>query len=103
MSCTGACWTSPTPMASALVGGDTVRSDSVFITIGLTGVHPGQPMVRPAAKVGDEVAVTGPVGCSGGGLKLMLHCPEATGEAAEYLRQRHRRPEPAVAQGQDTG
>ena len=83
----------------SLVGGDTVRSDSVFITISLTGVHPGQPMVRSSAQVGDEVAVTGPVGCSGGGLKLMLESPQAAGEAADYLRQQHRRPEPAVAQG----
>ncbi len=83
----------------SVVGGDMVRSDSVFITIGLTGVHPGQPMVRSAAQAGDEVAVTGPVGCSGGGLKLMLESPQAPGEAADYLRQRHRRPEPAVAEG----
>ena len=83
----------------SLVGGDTVRSDAFFITIGLTGVHPGQPMVRSAAQVGDEIAVTGPVGSSGGGLKLMLECPQAAGEAADYLRERHRRPEPAVAQG----
>ena len=82
-----------------LVGGDTVRSDSVFITISLTGVHPGQPMVRSAAQVGDEVAVTGPVGCSAGGLKLILESSQASGEAADYLRQRHRRPEPAVAEG----
>ena len=59
----------------SVVGGDMVRSDSVFITIGLTGMHPGQPMVRSAAQAGDEVAVTGPVGCSGGGLKLMLESP----------------------------
>ena len=83
----------------SVVGGDMVRSDAVFITIGLTGVHPGQPMVRSAALVGYEVAVTGSVGCSGGGLKLMLERPQAAGEAADYLRQRHRRPEPAVAEG----
>ncbi len=83
----------------AVVGGDTVRSDSVFITVSLTGAHPGQPMVRSAARAGDEVAVTGPVGSSGGGLKLLLERPQASGEAADYLRERHRRPEPAVAQG----
>ena len=83
----------------SLVGGDTVRSPSTFITISLTGVHPGEPLVRSAAQVGDEIAVTGPVGCSSGGLKLMLDRAQASGEAAEYLRQRHRRPEPAVAQG----
>ena len=83
----------------ALVGGDMVRSSSVFISIGLTGVHPGEPLVRSAARAGDEIAVTGPVGSSGGGLKLMLDHPQALGEAADYLRERHRRPEPAVIQG----
>ncbi len=84
----------------ALVGGDTVRSPSVFISISLTGVHTGEPMVRSAARAGDEIAVTGPVGSSGGGLKLMLdNHPRASGEAADYLLERHRRPDPAVAQG----
>ncbi len=83
----------------ALVGGDMVRSPTVFITIGLTGVHPGRPMLRTAAQVGDQIAVTGPVGGSGGGLQLMLDNSELSGEAADYLRRRHRHPEPAVAQG----
>ena len=83
----------------AIVGGDMVRSPAVFITISLTGVHTGQPMLRSAARVGDEIAVTGPLGGSGGGLKLMLDNPGLTGEAADYLRRCHRLPEPAVAQG----
>ena len=83
----------------ALVGGDMVRSPTVFITISLTGVHPGQPMLRSNARVGDEIAVTGPLGGSSGGLRLMLNDPELSGEAADYLRQCHRRPEPAVGQG----
>ena len=83
----------------ALVGGDMVRSPAVFITISLTGVHPGQPMLRSAARVGDEIAVTGPLGGSGGGLRLMLDNPELSGEAADYLRRCHRLPEPAIAQG----
>ena len=83
----------------ALVGGDMVRSPVMFITISLTGVHPGQPMLRSTARVGDEIAVTGKLGGSGGGLRLMLDTPELPGEAADYLRRCHRRPEPAVAQG----
>ena len=83
----------------ALVGGDMVRSPAVFITISLTGVHPGQPMLRSAAQIGDEIAVTGPVGGSGGGLRVMLDTPELPGEAADYLRRCHRLPEPAVVQG----
>jgi len=122
----------------AIVGGDMVRSPVVFITVSLTGVHPGQPMLRSTARPGDLVAVTGYVGTSGGGLQLMLdedvravlpqegrpynargepfgqlrpalERSEGTGstgsmepiapKVAEYLRQGHRRPEPAVADG----
>lgn len=92
----------------AIVGGDVVRSPVVFITVSLTGVHPGQPMLRSSARAGDQVALTGPVGGSGGGLRLMLEHgqfsgPEAIGavsrEAAEFLHRCHRRPEPAVAAG----
>jgi thiamine-monophosphate kinase len=83
----------------ALVGGDMVRSPAMFITISLTGVHPGQPMLRSAARAGDEIAVTGLLGGSGGGLQLTLGNPELSGEAADYLQRCHRLPEPAVAQG----
>ncbi len=90
----------------AIVGGDMVRSPVVFITVGLTGVHPGQPMLRSAAKVEDLVAVTGPLGGSGGGLRLMLEHgrnsdlpPHVSAEAAQYLRQCHRCPRPAVDEG----
>ena len=84
----------------AIIGGDMVRSPVVFITVALTGVMQGQPMVRTGAQPGDLVAVTGHLGSSGGGLKLMLAGGTKTGEAADYLRESHRRPRPAVAVGQ---
>ena len=83
----------------AIVGGDVVSSPVAFITVSLTGLHPGQPMLRSAARVGDQVAVTGYLGGSGGGLRLMLDHLEASAEASNYLRQCHRRPRPAVAEG----
>ena len=83
----------------ALVGGDMVRSPTVFISISLTGVLSGQPMLRSAALVGDQIAVTGPLGGSGGGLRMMMDNLDLSGEAADYLRRCHRLPEPAVAQG----
>ena len=90
----------------AIVGGDMVRSPVVFITIGLTGIHAGQPMLRSTARPGDQVAVTGYLGGSGGGLRLMLGAghdstlsDQVSEEAADYLRVCHRRPQPAVAEG----
>ena len=83
----------------AIVGGDIVGSPVFFVTTALTGVASGNPLLRSNARPGDLVAVGGYVGSSGGGLKLMLETPGATGEAADYLRHAHRRPRPAVAQG----
>ena len=84
----------------AIVGGDMVRSPVVFITVALTGATQGQPMARTGARLGDLVAVTGYLGSSGGGLKLLLQEPSEKGEAADFLRDTHRRPRPAVAVGQ---
>ena len=87
-----------------------VRSPVVFITVGLTGGlsggDPPPPMLRSTAQIGDQVAVTGPLGGSGGGLKLMLENPdlhaEMPEESARYLRQSHRRPKPEVPAGRLT-
>ena len=83
----------------AIVGGDIVGSPLLFVTTALTGYTDSDPMLRSNARPGDVVAVSGYVGSSGGGLKLMLESPGSTGEAAEFLRQAHRRPWPAVRQG----
>ena len=104
----------------AIIGGDMVRSPVVFITVGLTGLCEGRPMTRSSAQAGDLIAVTGYLGGSGGGLKLMLEHEHTesgaygqdqggqvpnppqravSAEATEYLLRCHRRPQPAVAQG----
>jgi thiamine-monophosphate kinase len=84
----------------SIVGGDLVRSPVVFITVALTGVQAGQSMLRTTASPGDKLAVTGYVGGSGGGLKLMQQSSKSSAEAAEYLCKVHRRPVPDVAAGQ---
>jgi thiamine-monophosphate kinase len=84
---------------AAIVGGDMVRSPVVFITVSLTGVLSGIPLLRSTACVGDQVAVTGFLGASAGGLRLLMEGGTASPEAAEYLRQCHRLPQPAVAEG----
>jgi thiamine-monophosphate kinase len=83
-----------------IVGGDLVRSPVVFITVALMGVQIGQTMLRTTARPGDQLAVTGYLGGSGGGLKLMQEAAKASPEAVEYLCKTHRRPVPDVAAGQ---
>ena len=84
----------------AIVGGDIVGSPVLFITTALVGVTQQPPMLRSNARPGDLVAVSGYVGSSGGGLQLMLGGPDASGEAAEFLKLAHRRPVPDVSDGQ---
>ncbi len=96
---------------AAIIGGDMVRSPVAFITVGLTGLQQGSPMLRSNAQPGDQVGVTGYLGGSGGGLRLMLGevgdgqgagsgtRAEVSKEAADYLVNCHRRPDPAVKEG----
>ena len=83
----------------SIVGGDIVRSPVVFVTVALTGLCEAAPMLRSTAMVGDLLAVTGYLGSSAGGLKLMLEPANRDDEAAHYLRESHRRPRPRVAEG----
>ncbi len=85
---------------AAIVGGDLVRSPVLFVTVALTGLRAGPPLRRDTARPGDQVAVTGWLGNSGGGLKLLLEKPAIAATAADFLIQAHRHPEPAVEAGQ---
>ena len=83
-----------------VIGGDMVRSPVAFITVALTGIATGKPMVRTAARPGHLVGVTGPVGGSAGGLRTMLDAAGTPGPDADGLATIHRRPRPHVAEGQ---
>ena len=88
----------------ALVGGDVVRSDTFFVTVSLDGIaeRGAAIMSRSAARVGDLAAVTGRLGDSAGGLRLLLD-PNAARSADDGARrrlvERHRRPTPRVGEG----
>ncbi len=81
-----------------IVGGDIVGSRDVFIVVGLNGVCEGEPLRRSVARAGDAIAVTGPLGGSGGGLRV-LQSGGFTGPSADSLVRAHRRPEPRVKEG----
>ncbi len=83
-----------------IAGGDLVSSPVAFVTVALTGVAHGALMVRAAARPGHQVAVTGPVGGSAGGLRLLLENPSAVPDNANanILITQHRRPRPHIAE-----
>ena len=91
-----------------IIGGDVVRSPVCFVTVALTGFARHRPLTRTAARPGHQVAVSGPVGGSAGGLRTLLtqtasSAPDADAIAAaasaELIRC-HRRPQPHIAAGQ---
>ena len=83
-----------------IIGGDLVRAPIALITVALTGITDGVPLVRSAARPGHQVAVSGPVGSSAGGLRMLLDAADDGGIDPENpLVQAHRRPRPHIAAG----
>ena len=88
-----------------IAGGDIVSSPVFTITIALTGTAAidagGAPLLlrRDAAAAGNIVAVSGALGGSAGGLRLLLAGSAATSEVERLLARRHMRPVPRVDVG----
>ena len=84
-----------------VVGGDVVRSPTFFVTVATTGGSEGdEPLLtRDAAKKGDIIAVTGALGSSAGGLRVLREGLALAGENATHLRSTHNRPAPRVREG----
>ena len=87
----------------ALLGGDVVKSPAFFVTVALDAAAPARDgaerlLTRDSASPGDLIAVTGHLGCSAGGLRMMLGGLEATldDDTARHLRGAHNRPTPRV-------
>lgn len=83
-----------------LLGGDTVGSKrDVFLSITLIGsVTQDKIKYRDGAQPGDVICVSGYLGDSGGGLKVLQEELIKT-EEVQYLIQSHFRPEPSPKQG----
>ncbi len=81
-----------------LIGGDTVGSKKLVVNIALFGYRKKSydlPL-RKNAKVGDNIYVTGFLGDSGLGLKILNDNPILFGEDRNYLVQRHLSPSPRL-------
>ncbi|MEA2642275.1 MAG: thiamine-monophosphate kinase [Chloroflexota bacterium] len=90
----------------AIIGGDVVRAPCVMISITLLGesvpiaTGKSRPLLeRGAARPGDQLAVTGPLGGSAAGLRVLSR-DGATADADDSLVVAHRRPQPRVGAGQ---
>ncbi len=83
-----------------LLGGDTTSSkDRLCINVTVLGECPaGRSHKRSQALPGDLVCVTGTLGDSGTGLKIILE-GQATDDQEMILRERHYRPVPRVEEG----
>jgi thiamine-monophosphate kinase len=58
----------------AIIGGDTTKSDRIFISITALGeIAPGRALTRSGAKPGDLIYVSGKLGRAQLGLELVLH------------------------------
>ena len=87
-----------------IVGGDVVRAVGIFLSVAMVGADPSaatgrptRPMTRSAARGGDVIAVTGPVGGSAGGLRVLKEGMDLRVSDAESLVRAHLRPRPRVS------
>lgn len=85
-----------------LLGGDTTRSEQgLAISVTVFGaVDPAQALRRDAARPGDDIWVSGPLGAADAALKLLLGRWPADAERLAALRPALELPQPRVALGQ---
>ncbi len=82
-------------VGAVVVGGDTVRSERVVVSVTALGDLQGRrPVTRAGARPGDVVVVAGRLGGSAAGLALLL-----AGARTGPLVAAHRRPTPPYALG----
>lgn len=85
-----------------VVGGDTVGAPCMMINVTLIGeaLGPGCFLRRDAAKAGDLIAVTGSLGSSGGGFRMLNDDIDVPIDVRDRLKEAHNRPVPRVKEGQ---
>ncbi|MDP6347339.1 MAG: thiamine-phosphate kinase [Dehalococcoidia bacterium] len=80
-----------------VVGGDVHSASQIVVTVALWGtVNAPGPLARSAARIGDRIGITGTMGASAGGLRLLKEGRPVPGP----LRQAHLHPRPQIEAGQ---
>jgi len=85
----------------SIVGGDTNIAKSLIISVCVIGSPPPQPVRRSGAKVGHDIYVTGTLGDSALGLKLLQRKSLGMKQKSPVaqLLKRHHQPTPRIAAG----
>jgi thiamine-monophosphate kinase len=82
-----------------IVGGNITRARKLSITIALLGDAPARPLRRDAARVGDEIFVTGTFGDAAAGWRILAGQVRARGDARGYLVGRYLAPQARLEAG----
>jgi thiamine-monophosphate kinase len=87
-----------------VVGGDLSAGRQIVVTVAVTGTVDGSPVLRRGARPGDDIWVTGPLGASAAGLRVLRErrSPGVLGpdrDEHEALVAAHARPRPALVAG----
>jgi thiamine-monophosphate kinase len=84
----------------AVVGGDVTTSATPAVVVAALGLVPeGTALTRSGARAGDALFVTGPLGASAAGLRVLGAASGEPGEEGALLARAHRRPLPRVTAG----
>jgi len=85
----------------AIAGGNIASADKTMITVTVLGRLEGKhALTRSAAIHGDRVAVTGYLGVSAAGLRMLKQNLNLDAETSNLFRQAHLQPTPRVKEGQ---
>lgn len=85
----------------AIAGGNIASASKAMINVTVLGsLKSVLPLTRSAAIPGDQIAVTGYLGLSAAGLRMLKHKLSFDTETSQLLRRAHLQPTPRVNEGQ---